>query len=382
MHNAFIEINTYIFQNNLKLIRDQINVVSPNSKFCLPLKANAYGHGLTEIATIATPYVDYFAVACLNEGKKLRQNNINLPILVFGTFSEEQIYELIYFDLEITVSSLFKAQLITTFCEQNNQVAKIHIKVDIGMNRVGVRLESAIKLIEYVLSRPELQLMGIYSHLPNAEDLCNKNETYTQIQEFTMLINYVKSINNNIICHLANSAGFCYFKEAYFDMVRPGIISYGYLPAQTNNANMIPVKLKKITPCFSVKSRVVFFKVVKKDQWISYGQSYKTTNMTRIITIPIGYGDGYRRTLSNQGEVLIRGHKYSIAGVVCMDMCMVDIGMDEAYINDEVVLIGKQGNLEITLNSVAAKCQTINYEILCGFNERLPRIYNDQANSS
>ncbi len=351
MHNTIIEIDSKQFIKNLQTIRKQIN----NLKFCLPVKANAYGHGLVGMCLIAEPYIDYFAVACLEEGQKLRQNGIVKPILVFGGFSEEEIPDLITQNLEITISSHYKAQLV--------------IKVDTGMNRIGVRLENAMKLIHEILNTKELNLIGVYSHFASSDSI-DQGFSLMQLKNFTKLVQDIKSINPNIICHLANSGGIINYPDSYFDMVRPGILAYGYLPIQP-----IHNQFKEIKPCFSLKSKVIYFKVVAKNQIISYNQSYITKKDTRVVTIPIGYGDGYRRMLTNIGEVLIRGNKYKVAGIICMDMFMVDIGNSESYVGDEVILIGKQNEEEITLESIAQKCNTIINEILVGFNERIPRVY-------
>ncbi|MCC2625081.1 MAG: alr [Burkholderiales bacterium] len=378
MHNASIIIDKSQFIRNLQAISSWVNRNPPVAsnrlnkvKFCLPVKANAYGHGLVKIAQIAEEYVDYLAVACLDEGITLRQNGIKKPILVFGAFSQEQIYDLIIHNLEITISSLLKARMVMDVCQKLKLSCKVHIKIDTGMNRVGVRSENVHVLIDFILNSDCMKLVGVYSHLASS-DIPGNEFTYKQIKEFNEIVAFVKETNPEVICHLANSGGVCYYPESYLDMVRPGIFSYGYLPG--NNA--VDDVLKTVQPCFSLKSQIIYFKVVAKGSAISYNQQYVTNRQTRIVTVPLGYGDGYRRALSNCGEVLIHGHKYTVSGTICMDIFMVDIGPDgEAYIGDEVVLIGRQGAYEITLTSVANKCQTITYEILCGFNERLPRIY-------
>jgi alanine racemase len=365
MHNTIIEIDSQQFIKNIMLIRSHIN--NNKVKFCLPIKANAYGHGLVGIANLAQ---DYVGVACLDEGVKLRVSGIAKPILVFGSFSEEQMEELIKNDLEVTVSSLYKAQCLAKYCELNRLIGRVHIKVDTGMNRIGVRVESVNDLIDYVLQSRFLNLVGVYSHLASSDSPAD-SFTQEQISKFIQVVNYTRKHKPNAICHLANSGGVCYYPDSYFDMVRPGIMSYGYMP---NNLFLNGDYLQTL-PCFKLKSIVSYFKVVGANQGISYNHTYITSEETRIVTIPIGYGDGYRRCLSNLGEVLIRGNRYHVSGNICMDMMMVDIGKNEAYVGDEVVLIGRQGNQNITLENVVAKCNTITYEILCGFNERIPRVY-------
>lgn len=369
MHNTIIEIDSKQFSNNLVAIRSHLK--DEHIKICLPVKANAYGHGLIGMAKLAQPYVDYLAVACLDEGISLRQNGITKPILVFGAFTEEQIPDLIAYNLEITISSVYKAELVNQYCQINQLKCSAHLKIDTGMNRIGVRVDSAYNLIDYVFNSPHFNLIGIYSHLACSDNI-SSSFTKEQINQFTQIVKYIKKIKPNTICHLANSGGLCYFPDSYFDMIRPGILSYGYFPAHI----LQDTPLKNIKPCFSLKSKVAYFKVVKALQGISYNHIYIAPTDTRIITVPIGYGDGYKRALSNIGSVLINGQRYLIAGNICMDMLMVDIGQTgEAYVDDEVVLIGKQDQHNITVEEIAALCHTITYEILCSFNERIPRIY-------
>ena len=368
MHPTQILINSQQLIGNLNAIKQHVGA---KVKLCLPVKANAYGHGLSGISKLAEPYVDYLAVSCLDEGSLLRNIGIKKPILVFGAFDEEQIAGLINHNLEVTISSQYKAQLLIKFCEMYRVICKVHIKIDSGMNRVGVRSGSAAALIDYVLAHPCLDLCGVYSHLAASDEVDNQL-TLAQIEQFRVLAQYVKEQKPDVICHLANSGGVAYFAESHFDMVRPGLLSYGYFPAHPINT----LPLSSIQPCFSLITRVSYFKVVYANSGISYNHRYKTTCDTRVVTLPIGYGDGYRRGLSNLGEVIIRGHKYIISGTICMDMLMVDIGASgEAYVGDEAVLIGSPGELEITLASIAEKLNTIVYEVLVGFNERIPRVY-------
>lgn len=370
MHPTYIEIDSQQFIQNLQAIRQ---LVGSKVKILLPVKANAYGHGLIGMAKLAQDHVDYLAVACLDEGITLRQNDITKPILVFGAIDEEQIPGLVQNDLEITISSIFKADLVAAFCHRLNKKCKVHLKVDTGMNRVGVRPDSLAYLVEFVLKNSQtLELVGLYSHLACSDDLASQ-VTMQQIEIFRDSANYVKSLKPDVLCHIANSGGICYFPDSFFDMVRPGILSYGYFPATA----IAEAPLNSIKPCFSLKSRVVYFKVVAKGCGISYNHRYKCDRETKIITVPIGYGDGYRRGLSDIGEVSLRGKKYKISGTICMDMLMVDIGPNtEAYVGDEVVLIGRDGSQEIFIGDIAQKLNTIIYEVLVGFSERIPRIYS------
>lgn len=361
MHPSWIEIDLAQFRKNIAIVRGVIG----KSLYCLPVKANAYGHGLIKIGQEAEAAgVDYLGVAHLREGIELRKAGVTIPILVFGAIHEDQIGELIYHNLEFSISSQFKADLVAAKCKLKNLRCRVHLEVDTGMQRTGVRSKTALSLFEHVKKLEGIEVVGIYSHLATA-DVPNDPFAMKQISAFNSLLENRVFQGSNLIRHIGNSGGVSHYGESHLDMVRPSLLTFGY-------TNVIP----GIKPCFSLKSRVSFFKVVEKGEGISYGHSYVTPKRTRIVTVPIGYGDGYLRMLSNRASVLIRGQRFPIVGAICMDQFMVDIGDAEVYVGDEVVLIGKQGNQEIPLTEIAHLCQTIPYEILCLFNNRLPRIYS------
>lgn len=362
-HPAWIEIDLVQFKKNIRSVRSRIG----NSLFCLCVKADGYGHGICEIGVAAEEAgVDYLCVACLKEGVELRLKGVSLPILVLGAIHEDQIESLIAWDLEFTLSSKYKAELVLDVCARLGKTCRVHLEVDTGMRRTGVRMETAQQLLPWMLSQDGLVVVGVYSHFATA-DAPNHSFAQHQIFEFQKLRE--RFADKKLIWHLANSGGVVFYPDSYFDMVRPGLLCYGYFPDGREDP------LGEIAPCFSLKAKVSYFKVVEEDMGISYGHSYKTTQKTRVVTVPIGYGDGYRRAFSNKGIVLIRGKKYRISGVVCMDQFMVDIGMDEVYIGDEVTLIGKQGLERISLEEAALIADTVPYEILCSLNGRLSRIY-------
>ncbi|MBS0359177.1 MAG: alanine racemase [Proteobacteria bacterium] len=369
-HPAWIEIDLKQFKKNIKAIQNHVG----HAKICLAIKANAYGHGLIPIAREAVKAgVHCLAVASLQEGALLREAGIKIPVLVFGAIHDEQISGLLNYDLEFSISSRLKAELVKKKCEALQKKCRVHLEIDTGMQRTGVRLSSALDLLNDLVQMKCFDIAGVYSHLATADNPDNEF-AHHQIKSFQKFIREeVKSKDKNIICHIANSSGISYYPESHMDMVRPGILAYGYFPTQHNE------KLKDIAPIFSVKAKIVYFKVVSKGQGIGYSHTYKTQEDSRILTIPVGYGDGYRRGLSNKGEVLIRGKRYPIVGNICMDQLMVNIGQDEAYVGEEVTLIGKQEHEEIKLTEVAKLCDTITYEILCGFNNRLPRMYIDDG---
>jgi len=364
-HPTWIEIDVRQFRKNISLLKSYLH----NCLYCLPIKANAYGHGLCQIGKAAADAgVDYLAVAHLEEGKELRKAGICTPILVLGAIHEEQIPDLLEYELEFTISSQYKADLVASVCLALKKSCRIHIEVDTGMQRTGVRPQTAIELFHHLLNLQCFIVVGVYSHFATGD----QGDTFTlqQMQKFDDLLNHLPS-SSPLIRHIANSSGTLLFPHAHLDMVRPAFATFGYLPQTA------PKELQEIRPCFTLKSKISYFKVVEKEQGVSYGHTYTTSSQTRIVTIPIGYGDGYRRCLSNKGFVLIRGQRFPIVGTICMDQLMVDIGQSEAFVGDEVVLIGKQGKEEISLQEVSHLVGTIPYEILCGFNNRIPRLYID-----
>jgi alanine racemase len=363
-HPAWIEIDVKQLKKNISFIKRQIG----QSKFCLPVKANAYGHGLCPIGKIAEESgIDYLGVAHLQEGMRLRLANVKIPILVLGAIHEDQILDLIDFDLEFTISSKFKADLVAEKCKQIGKKCRIHLEVDTGMQRTGVRSSTAQSLYFHVKAQPCFEIVGIYSHLATA-DKPKDPFAVKQIEAFHTLLND-PVFQTPMIRHMANSGGTIFFPQAHLDMVRASLTTFGYLPEES------PLAWKQIAPCFALKAKVSYFKVVSAGEGISYGHSHVTKKQTRIVTIPVGYGDGYRRCLSNRASVLIRGQRFPIVGTICMDQFMVDVGDREVYVGDEAVLIGEQQGATIPLLEIAALCDTIPYEILCLFNERLPRVY-------
>lgn len=364
-HPSWIEIDLAQFRQNIRIVKKYLGKTS----LCLPVKADAYGHGLIHIAKVAEEEkVDYLAVAHLEEGAILRENGIKLPILVLGAIHEDQIPLLLHYELEITISSKFKADLLAARCLQLKKSCKIHLEVDTGMRRTGVRPSTAIELYHYLKTIKAFKFVGIYSHIASSENAQDKIAAH-QIEQFSELIHILQ--DKSVLYHINSSSSSIFFSEANLGMARPSLLIFGYPPKGAK------APFDQIKPCFSLKSKVSYFKVVEKGEGVSYGHSHVTSKRTRIVTIPIGYGDGYRRCLSNKASVLIRGKKFPIVGNICMDQFMVDIGDDEAYVGDEVVLIGHQELEEISLLEIASLCKTIPYEILCLFNRRLPRIYKE-----
>lgn len=357
-HPAWIELNLDQFRKNIQAIRKRIG----SSLFCLPVKGNAYGHGLIPVAKAAVDAkVDLLAVSYMQDGILLREAGINIPILVFGAVYEEQVPYYIQYDLEVSVGSKFKAEMVDRASEKVGKRCKVHLEVDTGMKRFGVRPENVSDLYECAKSKKYLEIKGVYSHFATSEIPDDPN-TMKQIKTFKEIR---KKIGGDYLWHIANSGGVLNYPDSHMDMVRCGFLSYGYFPDGRSDP--------EIKPFLTLKAKVAYFKVVFPNEGIGYGHKYKPKDMSRVVTIPLGYGDGYKRALSNQGSILIRGKRYPIAGVICMDQFMADIGKGEAYVGDEAVIIGKQGEEEISVFEIARLSGSIPYEVLTILNSRLPR---------
>lgn len=360
-----IEVNLDRLAGNLRAIRDHVRVPVMGI-----VKANAYGHGLVPVARhLVRSGVDQLGVAFLEEGIALRHAGIRVPILVLGGIFGPQIAEFIDHDLEITVSSLDKLRQVEAAAEAKGRKAVVHLKIDTGMERIGVHSYSCAAFIEAAVASRWCEIKGVYSHLACSDDPASPM-TARQVERFAEACAHFDRLGAPMpLRHLANSGGVLHFPETWLDMVRPGILLYGVAP-DPGSRMTVPV-----APVLSLKSQVVYFKVVKAGNTVSYGATWSSDHDCRVVTIPIGYGDGYSRALSSRGEVLIRGRRHPIVGRVCMDQFMVNIERDSAYNEDDVVLIGEQGDERISVDSVAATIGTIAYEVLTGLNERIPRFY-------
>jgi len=367
------EISFSNLRNNLSIVK---SFVHHDVKIMAMVKANAYGHGLFEISSeLLKQGVEYLGVAFLEEGIYLRKCGITAPLVVLGAINTDQIAEFISHDIEITSSSIDKSIAIAAVAKKMGKVAQVHLKIDTGMERIGVHWYNAEKFIEQSYGLETISIKGICSHFAKAET--DPAFTAQQLNRFESVLTMMenKSLLPDLV-HIANSAGIMNFKNSHFTMVRPGIMLYGYNP----NGYLPDVRFgeKKLKPVMTLKTKVAYFKVVPAQTGISYNHSYTTGKQTRIVTLPIGYGDGYFRQLSNKGEVVIRGKKYPIVGTICMDQCMVDIGMDgSAYNSDDVLLFGEMGGNTIPLESLCDKIGTVTYEFLCGISSRVPRVYNE-----
>jgi alanine racemase len=364
---TLVEVDLQRLADNFNAIR---SYVAP-SKVMPILKANAYGHGLLRIAQLMESLgADYIGVAVLEEGILLRQNGIRMPILVLGGILGNQVPGFLKYDLAITASSVDKLYQVDEIASQMGKKAKVHLKIDTGMERIGVHDYSAPAFLETALKCRSLEIEGIYSHFANA-DQPDLQSARLQLEKFQGVLAYFEqhSLPMPPLRHMANSPAILQLPEARFDMVRPGILLYGVYPSLD-----IPHTVQ-VRPALSWKSRVVYFKVILPHHPVGYGSAWQSDHMVRAVTVPVGYGDGYFRSMSHKAHVLLRGKKYPVVGRISMDQLVVNIEWDSAYNDDEVILIGESGSESITCEDLAEWAGTIPYEILTNINTRVPRIY-------
>ncbi len=354
----------------LKSNIDAVRSLAGEARIMGVVKANAYGHGLIRTSKeMLSMGVDELGVAFLEEGIALRKAGVNAPILVLGGIIGNQINHFIEYNLQMTASSVFKLRQIEETAATVGKTAEIQIKIDTGMRRIGIREENAPQLFAAAAESKHCQVKGVFSHFAasHSSDGAFMRE---QLRRFLDVLEWYPRNGVPVpVRHIANSGAVLQHPDAILDMVRPGIMLYGVYPSNEVKRTV------QLTPALSFKTRIVYFKVVRKGQRIGYDGTWTARDDTRIITLPVGYGDGYMRALSNKACVLLNGNRYPIAGSISMDQCMVDIGMDSGYIDDEVALIGSQGQQTITCEELAALCGTIPYEILTNINTRVPRYY-------
>lgn len=368
LYNAWAEIDLRLIKQNINIIRKHIG----NSvKILVVIKADAYGHGLHEVSrTVLASGVEWLGVTSIAEALELRKFNPDARILVLSAGMYDHSKLIVKHNLTPIISSRQMAELLNKEGEDNNEKVNVHIKIDTGMGRLGIWHENALDFIKFVSKMPHIRIEGICSHFASVSSKeIDMEFTKEQLKNFKNLVEKAARLGIYIpIRHIANSGAMLLLKEASLDLVRVGISVYGLLPSQEFN---ITLSLK---PVLSLKSRVAYLKDVIPGRSISYGRTYKIKEKTRIATIPIGYSNGYPRSLSNNGQVLIREKRAQVVGIVTMDQIMVDVGhIQGVNVGDTVVLIGEQGKEKITAAEVGQWAGTIAYEILCKLN--VPRVY-------
>ncbi len=358
---TFAEIDLKALSHNLEIVKKKTN----NKPILVVVKANAYGHGSVEVSRhLLKKGALMLGVAFIEEAIALREAGIKAPILVF--FDTGDIASFFKYDLTPALFDLKTAKAFSEKASKYNRKIAAHIKIDTGMGRIGLRVANALPEVLGIAELKNLRLEGIMSHFSDA-DLADKEFTSRQLGSFINLIELLKKKNVHFkFSHMANSAAVLQFPAAHLNMVRPGIMLYGYEPAEKDN----------LKPALSLKSKIIFIKKVPAKTPISYGRTFITKRESAIATIPVGYADGFNRRLSNSGEVLINGRRAPVVGRVCMDTIMVDVTeIPRVKENAEVVLIGCQGKEKITARDIADKIDTIPYEVLTSIGPRVKRLY-------
>ena len=364
------EVDLSAIQYNINQVARK---VGPNVRVLGVMKANAYGHGLVPAARAAlNAGVSYMGVALADEGIELRQHT-STPILVFSPPFEDSLESYVRFDLDATITSVETAHALNAVARTAHKKARVQIEIDTGMGRIGFLPEVALDAVRAVANLDSLEIVGVYSHFATSDET-NKEFARRQLLAFKKIVAAVKDMGlTRILFHIANSGAILDMPDSYFDMVRPGIMTYGYYPSLETSESV------DIRQALSLKSSVALIKTLKAGTSVSYGRRYFTKKDNRVAVIPIGYGDGFTRLLTGKASVLIKGKRYPIIGTITMDHVMIDVGGDyEVQHGDEVVLIGKSGEESISAWDLASSFGTIPYEVLCMLNNRVPRIYTNQ----
>lgn len=357
-----VRVNLDAISHNYRQLRQ----LAGNALVMPVVKANAYGHGLVEVAQhLEAERPPYFGVATFEEAIALREAGVQTPILVFGGMYDAQIPHYIRQRLALTASSVSKLRAIDRASAELGLRAEVHLKVDTGMERVGVHHYNAHHLVDAALDCEHVDVRGVYTHFATADE-DDLDFALLQLERFEHVREYARErLGSRTLFHAANSAATLKLPAAHFDMVRTGIALYGVAPSP----QMVPpVPLRT---AMSWVSRVVYFKIVRAGDSVSYGRSWRAESDTRVVTVPVGYADGYSRALSNKAQVRINGRRYPVVGTVCMDQLMVDIGDDSAFNGDEVVLMGNG----VDAHQLADWQSTIAYEVLTRIGSRVPRCY-------
>jgi alanine racemase len=369
---TWAEIDLDALASNFRVIRQH---AGSGVKVMAAIKANAYGHGAVECARrLERDGVDWFGVALAEEGVELRSAGITKPILCLGGFWEGQEALCLQQRLTPVVYRPDMVELLDRAARNAGVVADVHLKVDTGMGRLGVPVDGLAEFCETLKRCQNIRIDGLMTHLAAADDPNREDFTRTQFDRFAQAVKLLRSrgFTPNFI-HAANSAATFACAESWCNMVRPGGTLYGF------TRDVLPPNIPEpplLRPVMSVRSRIMLLKQVDKGEKLGYDCTYETTRESLIATLPIGYDDGYPRALSSRGQVIVRGKFAPVVGRVSMDLTLIDVtGIAGVSLDDQVTLLGREGELEITAEDIAALAGTISYEIECGISNRVPRVY-------
>jgi len=372
LYQTHARIHLANIRSNIENIR---RAVGPERKILIAVKADAYGHGAVEVSRMAENIgVDWLGIATVPEGIELRQAGIMLPILKFSPAFHEEMEEAVKHDIALAVCELENVRQLQKICAALGRKCQVHLKIETGMGRIGVAAEEAFSMADEIINRcPDLILGGAMTHLP-VSDEGSKSFTQRQIDRFKKTVSDIETrLNFKMpLVHCANSGGVLAHPESWCDMVRPGIMIYGFYPSEDTPQTIL------LKPGLSFKTRVSFLKNVPKGGSVGYGRTWIAPEDSWIATFPAGYADGFNRLFSNMGRVLVNGRSYPVVGRVCMDQSMCNLGPNtEVKVGDEVVLIGDSGCQNISAYEWAEKLKTITYEVTCQINRRVRRYFDD-----
>lgn len=365
---TFVEIDLASIKFNLLGVRRR---VGKKVNLMAVVKANAYGHGLVEVARFAEKgLAEYFGVALAEEGKTLREAGIRAPILIFTLPVAAQFKAYTEHSLEATICSLSDARRLNDFAAKQRTTVGVHLKIETGMNRIGVKVEKLQKLLRGLRSLRRIEIKGVYTHFATAD---SKDKQYArfQLKVFERALEILRREKMEAeFVHAANSGAILDMPETYFSMVRPGIMMYGYYPT-LETTESIPLRT-----ALTLKSKVSLVKWIEAGESVSYGRRFIAEKRTKIATLPVGYADGFSRVLTGQASVLLGGESFPVVGTICMDQLMVNVGDADVSVGDEAILLGTQKKRVITAWDLALKLRTVPYEICCGISARVPRYYS------
>lgn len=371
---VWAEVNLDNLAHNIKEVRKHTR---KEALVTAVVKANGYGHGSVDIAkTFLDNGADRLAVAILTEAIELRKANISEPILILGYTPRSQYEKVIQYNLTQTIYSYEDAKVLSEKAKELGKKATAHIKIDSGMGRLGfLAVDTAMEEILKIKELPNLYIEGIYTHFAKADE-SDKSHTKEQFTKFSNIVESLEDEGLKIpIKHVSNSASIIDLPEYNLDMVRAGIMLYGFYPSDEVNKKEI-----KLKPAMTLKAKISHIKTVPEGTGISYGQIFITEKQSKIATIPIGYADGFTRLLTGKSEVYLKGKRAKIVGKICMDQCMIDVThIPDVNIEDEVVLFGYGEEGYSHVDEIGKKIGTINYEIVCMVSRRVPRVYISQG---
>lgn len=369
MRPVWAEIDLDILANNMRNIKK----LAGDKEVMAVVKADAYGHGALDVAPcLLENGASKLAVAMLTEAIELRNNNITAPIMILGYTPIYLGEELIKYNIEQTIYDLNYAKELSNLAIKLNKKAKIHIALDTGMGRIGfLPTDESFNAICEICNLPGLDVIGIFTHFSSSDE---KNKEYTQYQ-FNQIYNFIERLEINEINiplkHASNSAAIIDLPNTYLDAVRAGIILYGYYPSDEVKKDNLSIK-----PALTLKAKIAHVKELDSGMYISYNRTFKTSRKSKIATIPIGYADGYIRTLKHEAKVIVNGQLAPIVGNICMDQFMIDVtDIDNVKSGDEVILLGESNEVKFNADDLAKCMNSINYEVLCLLKNRVPRAY-------